>query len=128
MSDLALTIRQQEAIALIASGRTQEDTAAILGISMRTLRRYLASNEVAAELRAAYRERLSALLRASLTAAPEALRTLHQVAADRAAPEHARVSASRAILEHSLRLYEAADLDARLDELERRLDDQEAPP
>ena len=125
---VSLTIRQQEAVALIVAGHAPEDAAATLGISMRTLRRYLASDEIAAELRAAFRERLTTLLRASLGAAPEALRTLREVARDRTAPEHARVAAARAVLEHALRLYETTEIDDRLEQVERRLDEQEVTP
>jgi DNA-binding CsgD family transcriptional regulator len=124
----AVTIRQQQAVELLAAGHSPEEAAAILGVTARTLRRYLADGDVVKELRAIHRERLTTLLRGALNAAPEALRTLRTVATDAAASEHARVAAARAILEHTGRLFDAADIDARLDELESRLAAQEERP
>jgi predicted transcriptional regulator len=125
MSEVALTVRQYEAVALVAAGRTPDEAAALLGVSVRTVRRYLSSDEVAAELRTAYRQRIAELFRETISAAPDAIRTLREITKDRSAAEHARVTAARAIMDHCQRLYDEVYVDERLDTIERRLDERD---
>jgi hypothetical protein len=83
---------------LLARGLPPPDVALQLGVSLRTIRRYLEDGELLAELRRAQSERIEALLRAALQVAPQSLLTLHQVAANPDAPERARVAAARAVI------------------------------
>src|SRR5205085_2659997 len=91
-------LRRDQAMELLARGLPPSDVAAQLGVSLRTLRRYLDDGEILDELRRAQTERIEALLRASLQVAPQPLLTLHEVAADPGAEAHARAAAARAIL------------------------------
>jgi AcrR family transcriptional regulator len=111
-------LRRQQAMELLARGLPPPDVAAQLGVSLRTVRRYLADDEILAELRRAQAERIEALLRAALQVAPQALLTLHQVAADPNAPERARVAAARAVIQQTVHLYDVANLARRVERLE----------
>ena len=111
-------LRRNQALDLLVRGQPPAEVARTLGVSLRTLRRYLADGAILKELRRIQDERIEALLRASLVAAPDALDTLRTVAADADAPDRARVAAARAVLGHSLQLYEAADLARRVERLE----------
>ena len=111
-------LRRDQAFELLARGSPPAEVARTLGITLRTLRRYLEDGALLKELRRIQDERIEALLRASLVAAPDALDTLRTVAADAEAPDRARVAAARAVLGHSLQLYEAADLARRVERLE----------
>ena len=121
-------IRREQALELLARGVPPTEAAHTLGISARTLRRYLQNGALLAELRRMQTERIEALLRASLLAAPTALITLHGIAANSAASERGRVTASRAIIEHTLRLFESADLAQRVERLEDLAETADDPP
>ena len=111
-------IRRDQALDLLARGLPPSEVAATLGVSLRTLRRYLEDGKLTAELRRVHVERIESLLRASLVAAPDALETLRSVAANPDSPDRARVAAARAVIGHSLHLFEAADLARRIERLE----------
>ena len=111
-------LRRNQALDLLVRGQPPAEVARTLGVSLRTLRRYLADGAILKELRRIQDERIEALLRASLVAAPDALDTLRTVAANAEAPDRARVAAARAVLGHSLHLFEAADLARRIERLE----------
>ena len=111
-------LRREQAMELLARGLPPPDVAVQLGVSLRTVRRYLDDGELLKELRRAQTERIEALLRASLQVAPQALLTLHQVAADPEAPERARVAAASAVISHAVHLFETADLARRVEHLE----------
>ena len=121
-------LRRQRALELLAGGLPPPDVAVQLGVSLRTVRRYLDDGELLKELRRAQTERIEALLRASLQVAPQALLTLHQVAADPQAPERARVAAARAVIGHALHLFEAVDLNQRIERLEEIADSTQNNP
>jgi transcriptional regulator with XRE-family HTH domain len=125
---LTVAIRRHEAVELVvAHCLSVPEAAEVLGIFVKTVRRYLQDNSLGEEIRAAHRSKLSALLDVSLDAAPQALATLRVIARDETAPDYARVTAVGAILEHSERLYATADLDERLEELERKVLEGEDP-
>lgn len=121
-------IRRQQAMELLARGLPPSDVALQLGVSLRTIRRYLEDGELLAELRRAQSERIEALLRAALQVAPQSLLTLHQVAADPDAPERARVAAARAVIQHTVHLYDVADLARRVERLEEIAEQIDARP
>ncbi len=112
-------VRRDQALDLLARGSPPTEVATTLGVSLRTVRRYLDDGRIVAELRRAHTERIEALLRASLVAAPGALETLHTIATDPEATDRARVAAARAVISHSLHLFEAADLARRVEHLEQ---------
>jgi FixJ family two-component response regulator len=111
-------LRRQQAMELLARGLPPTDVALQLGVSLRTVRRYLEDGELLAELRRAQSERIEALLRAGLQIAPQALLTLHQVASDPDAPHRARVAAARTVIQQTVHLYDVADLVRRIERLE----------
>jgi uncharacterized protein (UPF0147 family) len=115
-------LRREQAMEFLARGLPPADVAAQLGVSLRTLRRYLEDGQILTELRRAQTERIEALLRASLQVAPQALLTLHEVAADPNAEEHARVAAARAVITQAVHLFETADLARRVERLEEIAD------
>jgi hypothetical protein len=81
-----------------------------------------------ASFAAAYREGRRKVLEASasrLTAdSAAASRVLLQIAEDEKAPASARVAAARAIIESAIKAVETLDLEPRLKEIERRLEEQ----
>ncbi|MGH2585051.1 MAG: helix-turn-helix domain-containing protein, partial [Dehalococcoidia bacterium] len=105
-------LRRRQAMELLTRGLPPADVASQLGVSLRTVRRYLEDGELLAELRRAHSERIEALLRASL----------QTVASDENAPQWTCISAARAVIYQTLRLYETADLARRVEHLEQTAD------
>lgn len=116
---MALSTRQQKALAALLKYPTHKQAAAAAGISERRLRDYLQDEEFKQE----YRRRLDAILNESMSAAKQALvpalQTLLEICQDQKRTDTARIAAARAIIDACLRLNDAADVAERLETLER---------
>ena len=116
---MALSTRQQKALAALLKYPTHKQAAAAVGISERRLRDYLAD----AEFKQEYRRRLDLILNESMSAAKQALvpavQTLLEICKDPNRTDTARIAAARAIIDACLRLNDAADVAERLESLER---------
>jgi hypothetical protein len=116
---------EDRAVVALAAGASKEDAAAVAGVNRTTLWRWLQEAEFRARV-AAERQRLVDRAVGRLAdASVRAVDVLLEVADDAEAPPSARVAAARGVLEIGGRLREEADLGARLDDLERILDDRD---
>lgn len=110
--------RRQRMIELLAEGVPPAAIAERLGVSLRSIRRYLASPGVRETLGRLRDERLRQLAGRALTEAGAALATLRAIVEDPTTPAQARVSAAGKLLDVALRLVEAVDLAERVEALE----------
>lgn len=109
--------QQRAVLVLVATGSTSE-AATAAGVTDRSVRRWLASDDFRAAYRAASRTAAGEALSRLLSAQSRAVQTLLDCLT---APSHAtRVRAARALLEIGARAIDD-DLDERLDELEREV-------
>ncbi len=120
---------EEALVSALASGATVEDAARRCGIDEKAVRRRLTDEKFRKRIvaaRAALTERTCGLLTAAGLAAAEALVEL----ARGDGPPAVRLAAAKAVLDAGLKLREVVDLEARVDDLERQLDAQEAaaPP
>jgi hypothetical protein len=124
-----LTPRQVRAVAALLEADTREQAATSVGVSDRTLRRWLQLPPFAAEMR---RQRTQALDRVAtiLTAGAAACaRALVDIATKGGSKRDAvRVSAARAVLDAAARAEELSTLTARLGELEAQVASQAGKP
>jgi hypothetical protein len=116
-----LTARQVAAIGAILANSTQEEAAAAVGITPRTLRRWSANERFAAELRRQRTRVLDQVATVLAGGAAAAARSLIQIATGEARASAARVSAAKAVIDAAQRLEEAGTIAGRLDELEQQL-------
>lgn len=119
-----MTGKQKKALAALLSASTKQEAAQAAGISYATLRRWLAQDT---EFRQAYNEELQSVVeRAAVQARQgmtEAVSALREIVADGEATQSTRVSAARTILESGAKLVELADIEARLDALEKNMEE-----
>jgi hypothetical protein len=116
------TRKQEQAIAALLTETTIEAAATVCGVSLRTLKRWLADDGFQREYRAARRhlvERATGRLREAMG---RAVKVLDEVAADKEAASAARVTAASRIIELGLRSHEVEDLQERLERLEREME------
>jgi hypothetical protein len=107
------------------AGATAEDAARQCGLDVNAVRRKLADAKFRRRVvaaRAALTERTCGLLTAAGLAAAEALVEL----ARGDGPPAVRLAAAKAVLDAGLKLREVVDLEARVDDLERQLDERDA--
>lgn len=119
--------RQQEAAIIgLMSKPTITAAARAGGVSVATLRRWLADPEFAAAYRVARRDAMHQATARLQRAATAAVTALESIVRAPKSGEAARVSAARTILELGLRAVESDELLARLEHLEA-LERQRAP-
>jgi len=116
--------RQRQLLALLLQGYGPREAGAKLGLSDRTVRRYLADPSIADELRTSQDDRLRALGRRGLERAKGALDTLTDLAGSTKTPAAVRVRAARSVLDISLRLYEIGELADRVSRLEAAMQEE----
>ncbi len=119
-----LTPRETLFVDEVASGKTLGDAATALGMSARSARRWRTKPHIAAAIRARVAENVGsarAILAAGATRAAAALVNM----SDGTVPaEAAKVSAARAVVEAATQAVEADVIEARLVELETRLQER----
>ncbi len=121
-----MTPRQRKAIAALLATNTVAAAAEAAGVGYTSLRRWLKEDN---DFRREYERELAGLVtdaaaRAKQSMAP-ALSVLREIVEDEEGPAAVRVSAARSLLEYAVKLAELTDVLSRLDELERRLEEQE---
>jgi hypothetical protein len=113
--------RAEDALLLaLACGATVESAARQCRLSERTVYRRLAEPEFRRRLQALRADMVQRTAGALTAAATEAVRTLLELQ-KATSPAAVRLGAARAVLEIGVKLREAAELEERLAELERRL-------
>jgi len=113
-----LSPKHLRAVELLAAGASASETAAALGVSDRTVRRWAQKPEFRKALEAAQAELWGHLVRRLRALGDRALSTLAEILGDRNAPPSPRVSAAKTVLELSLKLNEIEELKRRVEELE----------
>lgn len=116
-----LTPKQRKAITALVAGRNFDEAAKAGGVSVRTLHRWRATPEFAAELRAADSEQLLTVARVLNGASQDAVTVLLSVMNDKDAKPDLRLRAAGEILKHRASFFELTTLEARLTDLEGRL-------
>jgi len=116
-----LTDRQRSALLALVEHPTLEEAARAVGLSRRTLYRYLEDPLFLAEYRRLRRAVWERAVGELQTACSEAVSTLRANLG--AESEAVQVRAARSILDHARSGLETTDLLERLEALERRLDD-----
>ena len=114
-----LTLRQQTAAEVLATGAGLETAAAAAKVSLRTLRRWRRLEPFSAAVREARQASLEEARSLLRSAALDAVRALQEVVSDGESPPAARVAAARVVLQ----IAEEQDLDERLAVLEQRVRD-----
>lgn len=116
-----MTVKQQKALAALISSPTRAEAAKRAGVGVTTLRRWLSEDDA---FRAAYRAALAELLedasKQSKQSLSMALDVLREIMHD-GENAQTRIQAARSTLEYALKLHEAAEVEARMDELEQRI-------
>ena len=121
-----LVRKQEEATAALLTQRNIDEAARTAGIGSRTLLRWLKLPEFNAAYlqarRSAYGQATARLQQASSAAAT----TLFKIMVDPNAPASTRVRAAESILSHSAKAIEIEDIEARVAELERAAEANDA--
>ncbi len=121
-----LTPKQDRAlVALLECGETKR-AAELAQVGEVTLWRWLQSPDFQTRYRAARRQLVETAIAQLQSDCTTAARVLREVAEDREAPASSRVAAARAIIEQSVSAVQLTDLQERLEEVERLLQEQEA--
>ena len=111
--------KQEEAIAALLTQRNTEDAARTVGVTPKTLLRWMKLPE----FKAAYREARRAAFGQSIArlqqATSAAASTLLKVMVDPSTPASTRVRAAESVLTHAAKSIEIEDLDARVTALEQ---------
>lgn len=117
-----MTGKQTAALTALLSGKTKGEAAKLAGVSSSTLRRWLTDDTA---FKAAYRRGLDGLLQdasaKARAAMGEAVDTLKEIMLDTDEQATPRISAADKVLGHGLKLIEAADILARLQEIEDQI-------
>lgn len=116
-----LPAKKEEAIIELLNQPTVRKAAEVLGLSEKTLHRWLDETEFAAAYRKARRMAFAHAVQMTQRYAPVAISTLARIANDNAAPPAARVSAATALLRFSRDSIELDDLAQRIETLEASL-------
>jgi hypothetical protein len=121
-----LTAKQEQAlIALLDCGEIKQ-AAETAGVTKVTLWRWLQSPEFQSRYRAARRQLVETAIAQLQSDCTVAVRVLREVAEDKEAPASSRVAAAKTIIEQSVAAIQLTDLQERLEEVERMLQEQEA--
>mgnify|MGYP000627925066 CR=1 FL=1 len=118
---VSLSPKHRKAAELLAAGCSVRETAASLGVSDRTIRRWARRPEVVQALQELQEEAWGATIRKLRSLGERAVITLGEVMRDRQAPPMARVGAARAVLELVFKLGELEQLRERIERLETKL-------
>ncbi len=121
-----LSAKQERAlVALLDCGEIKQ-AAETAGVTKVTLWRWLQAPDFQSRYRAARRQLVETAIAQLQSDCTIAARVLREVAEDRQAPASSRVAAARAIIEQSVSAVQLTDLQERLEEVERLLQEQEA--
>jgi hypothetical protein len=111
--------KKEDAIVALLTARTVEGAARGVGVSTKTLLRWMKEPEFEAPYREARRAAFGQSVARLQQASSAAVSTLLKVMVDPATPPATKVRAADSVLDHSAKAIEIEDIDARLTELER---------
>jgi hypothetical protein len=114
-----LSDKQEKAVLALLSEPSIPKAAASVGVSDRTLHRWLQDATFEAAYRKARRDAFSQAIAMTQRYAPLAVNTLAKVMTDPAAPTNAKVSAAAAVLRFGREGIELEDIETRIAALER---------
>ena len=114
-----LSRKKDQAVMALITEPTMKAAADKIGITPRTLYKWLKMPEFRSAYMAAKREAVSVAITRLQQAATEAVETLRAIMNDPKKPASARVAAARSILEMAIKATEIEDLEIRIEELER---------
>ena len=118
--------KQEEAIAALLTHRTIEEAAKACGIAPRTLLRWLKVPEFKAAYRAARREAVGQAIARVQQATGAAASTFIKLMVDANSPHAVRLRAAECIFSNSIKAIELEDIEARVAELERATEANDA--
>lgn len=118
-------MRQQKAIAALMQTMSIEQAARTSGISSRQIHRWLKDPAFRQELSATQGEIMQGVIRALTTMQQAAVKTIYETMTSFDAPAWVRIRAAEMLLETFTRFYSTLELDRRLSELEKELEDAE---
>jgi hypothetical protein len=119
--------KTEEAVAALLSQRNLEEAAHAVGISTRTLLRWMKELEFQTAYREARRSAYSQAVARLQQGATAAATTLLKVMLDQGTPASVRVRAAECVMDHSSRAIEIEDVEARVAELERAAEAAKQP-
>jgi hypothetical protein len=111
--------KKEEAVAALLVQRNLEDAARAVGISAKTLLRWMKEPEFDAAYREARRAAFGQSVARLQQASGAAVSTLLKIMVDSTAPASTRVRAADSVLDHSAKAIEIEDIEARVAALER---------
>ncbi len=120
LATCTLTLQQESAVLALLSEHSVTKAAETVGISDRTLHRWLEDADFAAALRKARRQAFGQSISLCQRYAPLAVNTLATVMADSSASTTSRVSAATSLLRFAREVLELDDLVGRIEALEAR--------
>ena len=114
--------KHQEAIAALLETPTYREAAERVGVGQATLFRWMQLPEFQEAYRAAKHQVVTHAVTRVQSAAGEAVGVLRQIMLDAEKPASSRVTAARTLLDVAIKALEMEELQARVEELEARLD------
>ncbi len=116
-----LSSKQLRALEILLDGGTQNDTAQEIGVSTRTLRRWLNEDpEFRAELNELSRTTIAAASLRLIGVLESSINSLSSICSNESIPASIRVKAARATLSYALKYLETINFEQRLTDLESR--------
>jgi hypothetical protein len=116
--------KKEEAIVALLTQRTIEDAAHAVNVSTKTILRWLKDPEFEAVYRAAKWAAFGQSIARLHHLSSAAVSILAKVMLDSATPPATRVRAADSILDHAAKAIEMEDIERRVSELERAVEDQ----
>jgi hypothetical protein len=114
--------KKENAIAALLSQRNAEEAARAVGVTARTLYRWMQDQAFSAAYREAKRAAFSQAIARLQTMTTAAVSTLGKVMVDQNAPAASRVRAASSVLDFAAKAMEIEDLEARLAALEQSVE------
>jgi hypothetical protein len=114
--------KQEEAVFALLTQRNTEEAARSIGVAPKTLMRWQQIPEFQAALRKARRDAVAQSTARLQQATSAAATTLLKVMVDPGTPASTKVRAAECVLSHAQKAIELEDVEARLSELERSVD------
>lgn len=111
--------KKEDAIVALLTNRTVEEAARVVGVSTKTLMRWMKEPEFDTAYRAAKRAAFGQSIARLHHLSSAAVTTLGKVMLEPGTPPATRVRAADSILDHTTKAIEIESLEARLTELER---------
>jgi uncharacterized protein (UPF0147 family) len=119
--------KQEEALIALLNHPTIKKAAEAIGVSERTVHRWLDDPAFSKAFRTARRQAFTHAMSMTQQYAPAAVATLTKVATDATAPHAARASAATALLKFSRESIELDELAERVEAIEQQVQASQAP-